>query len=101
MDIFGTASQSIEGENSDKNDKLKEMYGSEAKKMSKDIFLIDVVKAGRNSTKTNRFASFVKKPDPNALSPDKDDLESRTKAWFKAYGDWLKYTETPKNDRND
>jgi hypothetical protein len=82
-------------------DNLKEMYGSEAKKMSKDIFLIDVDKAGQKTTKKNRFADFVKTREPGTPSPDKDDLESRTKAWFKAYGDWLKYTETPKNDRND
>jgi hypothetical protein len=29
---------------------------------------------------------------------DKDDLKSRTKAWFKAYANWLKFTDDEGND---
>jgi len=86
---------------------LKEICGSEAKKLSKEKYLSDKGKKMIQSKKENPFGDWDESQENEDGQEDEegqeneDNLKSRTKAWFKAYGGWLKYTATPDKNRND
>ena len=78
-------------------DTLVEKLGHKGKIRAEKIYLDPEmyskdVKDRAEKSKIGTLLSGIGKNKPNA-NTNEDTLESRTKEWFKAYSDWLNFTE--------
>ena len=81
---------------------LNEYSAHEISYLAKEIYLDPeeekTVQNGDDSELAELLAGLGSPPTSEDNDFDKDDLTSRTKAWFKAYANWLKFTDDEEND---